>query len=60
MPNLKKPILKPDQAEQYRNFLKDLIPKNYNFSPIMTLYLNENITSDDIKDNFFIRKFWWY
>ena len=49
MPNLKKPILKPDQAEQYRNFLKDLIPKNYNFSPIMTLYLNENITSDDIK-----------
>ena len=49
MPNLKKPLLKPDQAEQYRNFLKDLIPKNYNFFPIMTLYLNETITKDDIK-----------
>ena len=49
MPNLKKPILKPSQADQYRNFLKDLIPKNYNFSPIMTLYLNENITKDDIE-----------
>ena len=48
MPNLKKPIFKPDQAEKYRNFLMDLIPKNYNFFPIMTLYLNENISADDI------------
>ena len=48
MPNLKKPLFKPSQADQYRIFLKDLIPKNYNFFPIMTLYLNENITQDDI------------
>ena len=48
MPNLHKPLLKPSQADQYRIFLKDLIPKNYNFFPIMTLYLNENITKDDI------------
>ena len=25
MPNLKKPLLKPSQADQYRIFLKDLI-----------------------------------
>ena len=48
MPNLEKPILNVDQAEKYRNFLMGLIPKNYNFSPIMTLYLNENISADDI------------
>ena len=48
MPNLKKPIFKPDQAEQYRNFIKDLIPKNYNLNPIMTLYMNESITKDDL------------
>ncbi len=49
MPNLDKPIFKPREAIEYRNFLNGLIPKSSNFSPIMTLYLNENITRDDIK-----------
>ena len=38
----------------------DLIPKNYNFSPIMTLYLNENISADDIVRISDMKKPWWY
>ena len=60
MPNLEKPILNVDQAEKYRNFLMDLIPKNYNFFPIMTLYLNENISADDIDRISSSEQFWWY
>lgn len=48
MPNLDKPIFKPREAILYRNFLNSLVPKSCNFSPIMTLYLNENINENDL------------
>lgn len=48
MPNLTPPITTIDQAEQYRQRICQHIPKENNFSPLMTLYLTESMPVETI------------
>lgn len=48
MPNLKPPVTNTELAQQYRQRILDHLPANESFQPLMTLYLTENTTSDDI------------
>ncbi|KAJ1397510.1 Metal-dependent hydrolase [Sesbania bispinosa] len=49
MPNLKPPITTTAAATAYRESILKAIPKNSNFTPLMTLYLTDNTTRDEIK-----------
>ncbi|KAJ1415961.1 Metal-dependent hydrolase, partial [Sesbania bispinosa] len=49
MPNLKPPITTTAAAIAYRESILKAIPKNSNFTPLMTLYLTDNTTRDEIK-----------
>lgn len=48
MPNLKAPITTVSRASQYLNRIKEYAPKT-NFTPLMTLYLTDNTSKDEIK-----------
>ncbi|MGD8559594.1 MAG: dihydroorotase [Gammaproteobacteria bacterium] len=48
MPNLKPPVTTTEQALQYYQRIKDALPANSNFQPLMTLYLTDNTTADEI------------
>ncbi len=52
MPNLTPPILNGDQATQYRNRIKKVIPKNDNFEPLMTIYLTERTNKSELKNGY--------
>lgn len=48
MPNLKPPITTTEQALQYREQILQHVPKNSDFEPLMTLYLTDNTTPEEI------------
>ncbi|CEK12117.1 dihydroorotase [Legionella hackeliae] len=57
MPNLKPALTTVDDVVSYHQRILSVLPKNTNFSPYMTLYLNESVTADElqkVKDYSFI------
>lgn len=48
MPNLKPPVTTVDQAIEYRQRILDALPKGSDFNPLMTLYLTDNTSADEI------------
>ena len=48
MPNLKPPVTTTEQAEAYRSRIISAIPEGMAFEPLMTLYLTDNTTADEI------------
>ena len=49
MPNLKPPVSTAVQAVAYRQRIKAAVPVGLNFTPLMTLYLTDNLPPDEIK-----------
>ncbi len=49
MPNLKPPVLTVDQALDYRSEIMRALPFEATFNPLMTLYLTNDITRDEVK-----------
>lgn len=49
MPNLKPPITTTAAAVAYRESILKALPKNCDFSPLMTLYLTDLTSRDEIK-----------
>ncbi|MGR9051766.1 MAG: dihydroorotase [Gammaproteobacteria bacterium] len=49
MPNLKPPIATVEQAMAYRSEIIDAAPPQYNFAPLMTLYLTDATTADEVE-----------
>ena len=52
MPNLTPPILKGEDAQNYKQRIKNAIPKKDNFVPLMTLYLTENTKKNELKTSY--------
>ncbi len=52
MPNLVPPIVTTKQAERYYHEILELIPKEHDFKPLMTVFLTENTDIKDIKKGF--------
>ena len=50
MPNLVPPIINAKAALEYRQRILDAAPKDSKFSPLMTLYLSDQTTVDDISE----------
>jgi dihydroorotase len=48
MPNLKPPITTVAQALAYRQRILDALPEDSNFQPLMTLYLTDNTSPEEI------------
>ena len=48
MPNLKPPIRTVTEAAAYRDRILDALPIGANFEPLMTLYLTDNTSPDEI------------
>ena len=48
MPNLSPPIKTAGQALAYRENIIGALPKESDFNPLMTLYLTDNTTKQDI------------
>ncbi len=49
MPNLKPPVATVDQALAYRERILAALPTGSDFTPLMTLYLTEQTTPDEIR-----------
>ena len=49
MPNLRPPVATMELAIAYRERILQALPQGLNFEPLMTLYLTDNTTSDEIK-----------
>ena len=49
MPNLRPPVTTVEQALQYRERIMAAVPADLSFNPLMTLYLTDNITADEIQ-----------
>ena len=49
MPNLKPPITTVDLARAYRDRIVAALPNGMNFTPLMTLYLTNNTTPQEIE-----------
>ncbi len=49
MPNLNPPIYTVDDARSYRERIFAAIPKNISFEPLMTLYLTDHTSPDEIQ-----------
>lgn len=49
MPNLKPPVLTTSDAEAYQQRILDSLPGDVEFTPLMTLYLTNQTTSDEIR-----------
>ena len=49
MPNLKPPITTTKQAEAYRQRILAAVPEGVVFEPLMTLYLTDNTSPDEIR-----------
>ncbi|MDC0457936.1 dihydroorotase [Alphaproteobacteria bacterium] len=52
MPNLVPPILDGKDALKYKERIKRAIPKNNNFTPLMTIYLTENTNKNKLRKSF--------
>ena len=50
MPNLIPPILNAKQAIEYKNRIKKAIPARDKFEPLMTIYLTEETSKNELKD----------
>jgi len=48
MPNLKPPVTTTAQAMAYKERIQAVIPNGAHFEPLMTLYLTDNLASDEI------------
>jgi len=48
MPNLQPPVTTTDQALAYRLRILDAVPAGMDFSPLMTLYLTDSTTADEV------------
>jgi len=48
MPNLKPPVTHVTQALEYRKRILAAVPENKHFEPLMTLYLTDNTTTEEI------------
>jgi len=48
MPNLVPPVITGDDAVAYRDRILDCVDPNYDFTPLMTLYLTETTKADDV------------
>jgi dihydroorotase len=48
MPNLKPPVVTVEQALQYRARILNALPAGSSFNPLMTLYLTDNTSADEI------------
>ncbi len=49
MPNLRPPVTTTVLAAAYRQRILDALPKGAKFEPLMTLYLTDNTTADEIQ-----------
>ena len=49
MPNLKPPVTTVEQALNYRQRILAAVPENLSFEPLMTLYLTDNTSADEIR-----------
>ncbi|BBM98876.1 hypothetical protein MPTK1_1g16890 [Marchantia polymorpha subsp. ruderalis] len=49
MPNLKPPVTTVTQAVAYRERILSVLPSNSGFEPLMTLYLTDSTTTEEIK-----------
>src|SRR5918995_309643 len=49
MPNLKPPVTTVAQAKQYRERILHAVPKRYRFEPLMTLYLTDTTSPEEIR-----------
>ncbi|MGR9072992.1 MAG: dihydroorotase [Gammaproteobacteria bacterium] len=49
MPNLKPPIISVEQALIYRNEILHALPAGSNFTPLMTLYLTDAMTEEEVR-----------
>ncbi len=49
MPNLRPPVTTTDLAGEYRSRILAALPQELNFEPLMTLYLTDNTSADEIK-----------
>lgn len=49
MPNLIPPVTTVSQAKIYREEIMQAVPENTDFNPLMTLYLTESTTIDEIR-----------
>ncbi len=49
MPNLKPPVTTAAQAVAYRRRIEAAVPAGLSFTPLMTLYLTDNLPPDEIK-----------
>lgn len=49
MPNLKPPVTTTELARQYRERIVAAIPAGMNFEPLMTLYLTDNTSAQEIR-----------
>ncbi len=49
MPNLRPPVTNVQLALTYRERIMAAVPSNVNFDPLMTLYLTDNTTAQDIE-----------
>jgi len=52
MPNLVPPVVTVANARAYRQRILDVLPAGDRFEPLMTLYLTEGSSSDDIEEGF--------
>jgi len=48
MPNLRPPVVNTDQAANYRQRILQALPAGSTFMPLMTLYLTDNTSPDEI------------
>lgn len=48
MPNLKPPVLKTEDAARYRKRIIGALPRGSEFQPLMTLYLTDNTSQEEI------------
>jgi dihydroorotase len=48
MPNLNPPVTTVEQALAYRQRILDALPTDTNFSPLMTLYLTDNLAQEEL------------
>ena len=52
MPNLVKPVIKTSDAVQYRQTITSVLEPGSNFTPLMTCYLTDETSPDDLADGF--------
>ena len=52
MPNLVPPVVTTADAKSYRSRIMAALPKGHAFTPLMTLYLTEQTSADDVEAGF--------